>query len=52
MSGAPRLTAPGAQPHQLGLSPFLYWWNRIPANTFFLVMVMLLAMSALLFWAA
>jgi hypothetical protein len=32
-----------------GLSPFLYWWNKIPANTFFLVMVTLLAMSALLF---
>ena len=33
----------------LGLSPFLYWWNKIPANTFFLVMVVLLAISALLF---
>ena len=33
----------------LGLSPFLYWWNKIPANTFFLVMVLLLAISALLF---
>ncbi len=33
----------------LGLSPFLYWWNKVPANTFFLVMVMLLAVSALLF---
>lgn len=32
-----------------GLSPFLYWWNKIPANAFFLVMVTLLAMSALLF---
>jgi uncharacterized membrane protein len=32
-----------------GLSPFLYWWNRIPANTFFLVMVTLMAVSALLF---
>jgi hypothetical protein len=32
-----------------GLSPFLYWWNKIPANPFFLVMVMLLAISALLF---
>jgi len=31
------------------LSPFLYWWNKIPANTFFLVMVTLLALSALLF---
>ena len=32
-----------------GLSPFLYWWNKIPGSTFFLIMVMLLAMSALLF---
>ena len=32
-----------------GLSPFLYWWNKIPANTFFLAMVLLLATSALLF---
>jgi len=33
----------------LGLSPFLYWWNKIPANPFFLAMVMLLTISALLF---
>jgi hypothetical protein len=33
----------------LGLSPFLYWWNKLPANTFFLVMVLLMAISALLF---
>ena len=33
----------------LGLSPFLYWWNKVPMNTFFLVMVLLLAISALLF---
>ena len=33
----------------LGLSPFLYWWNRLPANTFFLAMVMALTLSALLF---
>jgi len=32
-----------------GLSPFLYWWNKIPANTVFLAMVLLLALSALLF---
>jgi hypothetical protein len=32
-----------------GLSPFLYWWNKVPANTLFLVMVVLLIMSALLF---
>jgi hypothetical protein len=33
----------------LGLSPFLYWWNKLPMNTFFLVMVLLMAISALLF---
>lgn len=32
-----------------GLSPFLYWWNRLPASTFFLIMVMVLTLSALLF---
>jgi hypothetical protein len=32
-----------------GLSPFLYWWNRLPANTFFLTMVMVLTLSALVF---
>ena len=32
-----------------GLSPFLYWWNKVPANTFFLVMVLLMSISALLF---
>jgi hypothetical protein len=32
-----------------GLSPFLYWWNKIPTNTFFLAMVLLMVMSALLF---
>jgi hypothetical protein len=32
-----------------GLSPFLYWWNRLPANTFFLTMVMVLILSALVF---
>jgi hypothetical protein len=31
------------------LSPFLYWWNKIPANTFFFVMVIVLTFSALLF---
>jgi hypothetical protein len=25
-----------------GLSPFTYWWNRLPANTFFLAMVLVL----------
>jgi hypothetical protein len=33
----------------LGLSPFLYWWNKIPESTFFLAMVLLLSISALLF---
>ena len=32
-----------------GLSPFLYWWNKIPSNTFFLAMVLLLTFSGLLF---
>ena len=32
-----------------GLSPFLYWWNKVPANNFFLVMVLLLAVSGLVF---
>jgi hypothetical protein len=32
-----------------GLSPFLYWWNKIPANTFFLIMVILMAVCAMMF---
>lgn len=32
-----------------GLSPFLYWWNRIPGNAFFQVMVLLLMICGLLF---
>jgi hypothetical protein len=32
-----------------GLSPFLYWWNRVPANPFFFSMVLTLAVTALLF---
>jgi hypothetical protein len=32
-----------------GLSPFLYWWNKVPANSLFLVMVILMSISALLF---
>jgi hypothetical protein len=31
------------------LSPFLYWWNRLPAQPLFLGMVILMALSALLF---
>ena len=33
----------------LGLSPFLFWWNKVPANTFFLAMVMGLILSGLMF---
>lgn len=36
----------------LGLSPFLYWWNKVPYNTFFYVMVLLMVLSALLFLAS
>ena len=35
-----------------GLSPFLYWWDRIPNQPFFLAMVVLLAIGALLFIAS
>jgi len=35
-----------------GLSPFIYWWSRIPDNGFFLAMVILLAISGLLFLAS
>jgi len=33
----------------LGLSPFLYWFNKVPASTFFLTAVLLLAVSGLFF---
>jgi hypothetical protein len=33
----------------LGLSPFLYWWNRAPGNLFFSMMVILIAVTGLLF---
>jgi hypothetical protein len=33
----------------LGMSPFLYWWNRIPTNPFFGVIIEVLTLSALLF---
>jgi hypothetical protein len=36
----------------LFLSPFLYWWNKIPANGFFFSMVLLMTFSALLFLAS
>jgi hypothetical protein len=32
-----------------GLSPFLYWWNRVPEQSFFGIVVGVLAVSALLF---
>jgi hypothetical protein len=32
-----------------GLSPFLYWSNRVPENAFFSAMVLLLTLSGLLF---
>ena len=32
-----------------GLSPFLYWWNKVPSNTFFLICVIFMAVSGLLF---
>jgi hypothetical protein len=34
------------------LSPFLYWWNKIPANHFFFIMVMVMTFSALFFLAS
>jgi len=36
----------------LGLSPFLHWSSRIPANVFFLTMVLLLAFTSVLFLAS
>lgn len=35
-----------------GLSPFLYWFNRVPSSSFFLAMVVLLAFCALLLLAS
>jgi len=32
-----------------GLSPFLYWWNKIPSNTFFLISVIVMAVTGVLF---
>ncbi len=32
-----------------GISPFLFWWNRMPAQPFFLAMVLLSAFCAVLF---
>jgi len=33
----------------LGLGPFLYWWNRVPGQLFFAIAVLLLALSGVLF---
>lgn len=33
----------------LGLSPFLYWWSKVPGNLFYLLMTQLLAVSGLVF---
>jgi len=35
-----------------GLSPFLYWWYRVPGNTFFTLMVLLMVLNSLLFLAS
>ncbi|SPE51665.1 conserved membrane hypothetical protein [Verrucomicrobia bacterium] len=32
-----------------GLSPFLYWWNQVPSNSFYLAMVLLEVVSGLAF---
>jgi len=33
----------------LGLSPFLYWWNRMSANPFFTAMIELMVVTSLLY---
>jgi hypothetical protein len=33
----------------LGLSPFLFWWNKLPGNLFFTIMVLLMIVAGLLF---
>ena len=35
-----------------GLSPFLYWWNKVPTSAFFLSMVILMMATGLLFLAS
>lgn len=35
-----------------GLSPFLYWWYRVPGQPFFALMVLILALVAVLFLAS
>jgi hypothetical protein len=36
----------------LGLSPFLYWWGRVPGNRFFFLMVMVMIFNSLFFLAS
>ncbi|HTL15802.1 MAG TPA: hypothetical protein VL793_01125 [Patescibacteria group bacterium] len=36
----------------LGLSPFLFWWNKMPGNLFFTGMVLLMIITGLLFLAS
>ena len=33
----------------LGLAPFLYWWNRVPSHPFYMAMVEVLILSGLFF---
>jgi hypothetical protein len=33
----------------IGLSPFVYWWNKIPGETFFILGMMVMMISGLLF---
>ena len=33
----------------LGLSPFLYWWNKLPSNPFYGSMIEVLVLSSLFF---
>lgn len=35
-----------------GLSPFLYWWNKLPGQKFFYVMVLAMVVSGVLFLAS
>lgn len=35
-----------------GLSPFLFWWNKMPGNTFFGMVVLVMCLSGLLFLAS
>lgn len=34
------------------LTPFIYWWNRLPQSMFFTAMVLILALTAVLFLAS